>query len=508
MSLSIRNLRLSANWLIVLFAALFTAGLHLATAGRYEIMRNELYFIACGRQFAFGYADQPPLVPWISAMTQAAGLNAWLLRLPATIAAVALVPLCGILARQAGGNRLAMAIAAFAAATAPALAAVTTTLTTATFEPLCWTAIAFFITRAVLREDRRAMLWAGAIVGISMEAKYGVVMWVVPMAIGILVTPARAILHWRETWIGALLAAAIAAPSLIWQAAHDWPFLEIIGNHSQGDLTGDPLRFMVGQILALNPVLAPLWLAGVAAPFFAAALKPVRFLAIAFLGAAVIDIATGGKDYYLFGAYPAMFAVGAAACGALWVWLAGTWLTVGLANFLLVAPIVFPLLPPARLFYLLEHSHLRPPPDEKAAIGAPLTQVFSDELGWRSLEQRVAVIWERLPASDRQGAAIFAGNYGEAAAIDVYGRKDRLPLAISGDNQYYLWGPRGHDGRVVIVVNGDPAFWRMHCANLRQVATFGVPLAMPYERDRPIMICRDLKGGLASMWPALKRFGA
>lgn len=504
----IRRRTLPADKLAVAIAAIITAALHLATAGRYDVMRNELYFIACGRHFAFGYADQPPLVPWLAALTQAAGLNVWLLRLPAAIAAIALVPLCAMLAREVGGNRRAVVVAAFAAATSPALAGVTTTLTTATFEPLCWTAIAFFATRAVLREERRAMLWAGAIAGVAMEAKYGAVMWLVPMAIGILVTPARIILHWRETWIGALLAVAIAAPSLIWQAAHGWPFLEIVGNHSQGDLTGGTVRFAIGQILAVNPVLAPLWLAGVVAPFVSPTLKPVRFLAIAFLGATAIDIATGGKDYYLFGAYPAMFAIGAVVCGALWAWAVGAWLAASLANFLLVAPIVFPLLPPGRLFELFEHSHLRPAPDEKAAIGAPLTQVFSDEFGWRALERRVAAVWRRLPASDRQGAAIYADNYGEAAAIDVYGRKDGLPTAISGDNQYYLWGPRGADGRIIVVVNGDPAFWRTHCASLRRVATFGVPLAMPYERNRPIMLCGDLKGGLTTMWPALKRFGA
>jgi hypothetical protein len=34
-------------------------------------------------------------------------------------------------------------------------------------------------------------------------------------------------------------------------------------------------------------------------------------------------------------------------------------------------------------------------------------------------------------------------------------------------------------------------------------ATFGVPYAMPYERDRPILLCRGFQGGLRSRWPEL-----
>ena len=485
-----------------------TAAVHLATAGRYGMMRNELYFLVCGWHPAFGYADQPPLVPLLAAATQAFGHNIWMLRLPVVIAATLLVPLTAALARLLGGNRRAAVIAAIAAAAAPALAGMATTLTTTSFEPIGWTLVAYLVTRAIVREDRRAMVWAGLTAGLSLLAKYGMVMWLLPMAVGLLLGEGRRILAWRETWIGAGIAAAMVAPTLVWQAANGWPFLEIIGNHAQGDIVGGPVRFAIGQALAVNLLLASLWIAGLIGPFLSDRLRPFRFLAIAFAGAAAIDLLTHGKDYYLFAAYPTLFALGAVLCARLPLWAGGLWMAAATANFLLVAPVVLPLLPPERLFALFEHSHLRPAPDEKAAIGAPLTQVFSDELGWSELEQKVAVVYRALPPADRARVAIYAANYGEAAAVDVYGRRDGLPAAISGDNQYYLWGPRGHDGRVMILVNVDPGLWRGRCASLSRAAIFGVPLAMPYERDRPIFVCRGLKGGLAQAWPSLKRYGA
>jgi hypothetical protein len=79
-----------------------------------------------------------------------------------------------------------------------------------------------------------------------------------------------------------------------------------------------------------------------------------------------------------------------------------------------------------------------------------------------------------LPEPDRRRAAILASNYGEAAAIDVFGAKDHLPPALSEQNQYFLWGTRGYDGSVVIAVNANPRRWARICDRIGPVASFGV----------------------------------
>jgi len=488
--------------------AAVTALLHLAVANRYGYFRNELYFIDCGRHPAFGYVDQPPLIPLLAAVTQAFGHSLWLLRLPAVVAMVALVPVTAAFARLFSQRTAVVVTAALAAALSPAFAAMTATLTTTTFEPLAWTGCAYFIARYIVKRDANSLLWAAVVAGLAMEAKYGIMMWLAGLFLGLLLFH-RDVLLTKTLWVAVALGALIAAPSLVWQAGHHWPFLALIAHHHTigFDLTGNPLVFEIGQILANNLVLAPLWIAGVIAPFVIKELKPARFLAVGFVVATIIDIASRGKDYYLFGAYPVMFALGAGLLSPrIPRWTVALWMALAAAQFAIALPVVLPVMRPQRLAFLLNHSHLRPRPDETAAIGAPLTQMFSDEMGWEELEKQVAAAYNALPEQDRQKAAIFASSYGEAAAIDFFGRADGLPPVIGGGNQYYVWGPRGADGSVMVVVNGDPDHWRLACNDLQIAGRFGVPLAMPYERDRPILVCRGLRRNLQQAWPDFRRY--
>jgi hypothetical protein len=494
--------RLSSLWLL---AAVF-AILHAAIAGRYDFFRNELYFIICGRHPDYGYADQPSLVPLLAAATQAFGQSVWLLRLPAVLASIAMIPLTAQLAVAMGARGLAVYFAALAASIAPLLLGISTILTTETFEPLTWTALSLLAVRACVQDDRRALAWAGLVAGIAFETKYGIAIWILGLAVGITATSARRIVLWRQLWLGALIAALLASPSVIWQASHGWPFLEITRHHAAHNLTGSPVRFVIGQALAMNVLLAPLWLAGLVGPFAGRRLAQFRFLSLAFLVSGAIIVASHGKDYYLAPAYPTLFALGAAACTGLRRWAWWGWTAAAVLVSAVAAPVVLPLLEPPALAAYLDRTHLRPRPDEVAGVGAPLTQVFSDELGWRSFEQQVAKAFKALPPEDRARAAILALDYGEAAALDFYGHADGLPPALSGQNQYFLWGPHGYDGAVILAVNFRPAHWERFCRSSSVVGTFGAPYAMPYEIDRPIILCQGLKRNLTDTWERFKLF--
>ena len=61
--------RFTSGPAIVLFLALAKLLLHLFTAARYGIFRDELYYVACSEHLAWGYVDHPPmtvLLAWLA----------------------------------------------------------------------------------------------------------------------------------------------------------------------------------------------------------------------------------------------------------------------------------------------------------------------------------------------------------------------------------------------------------------------------------------------------------
>jgi hypothetical protein len=98
-----------------------------------------------------------------------------------------------------------------------------------------------------------------------------------------------------------------------------------------------------------------------------------------------------------------------------------------------------------------------------APINSPWWQISSDmnenlaeEIGWPEQVQTVAGVYNGLPPEERAHASIFAANYGEAGAIDLYGPAYGLPPAISVVNSYWLRG-FGDPPPERLVVFGVPA---------------------------------------------------
>jgi hypothetical protein len=485
-----------------------TAAVHLACANRYDLFRDELYFIVCGQHPAFGYADQPPLVPLLAAAGYALGAQTWVVRLPSVVAAAALVWLVVAFVRLLGGRDGAAWIAGIAAAIAPMFAGITATLNTTTFEPLAWTFVAYALARAALLDDRRTLVWAGAVAGLAMVAKYAIPLWLVALGAGIVLTGPRELFRRRELWLGLGIAVILGLPSVLWQAVHGLPFVTLMHHAAAKDAAVVPLDFVVNQIVVLNPVLAALWIAGLAAPFVLRDLRALRFIPIAFAITACAIVAGSGKDYYLAAAYPALFALGGVALARLVPATAPRIAYVALAIALsaIVMPLALPILAPARLIAYEQAIHLTPQAQERADAGATLPPLYADMLGWHAFVGEVAHAWAQIPAADRASTSILVDNYGEAAALDLYGPAYGLPPALSGHNQYAFWALRGQTPRNILRVQDDPAALRPYCTEMRVVGTTSAPYARGFEQGKAIAICYGLRASLAKDWADLIHF--
>jgi hypothetical protein len=135
----------------------------------------------------------------------------------------------------------------------------------------------------------------------------------------------------------------------------------------------------------------------------------------------------------------------------------------------------------------------------------PLPQLLADRFGWPEMAAEVARVYHTLPAADRAKAAIFAQNYGQAGAIDLYGPKLGLPPALSGHLTYWCWGPRGYTGEIMIVLDDNRATLEKLFESVELAGHVGHPYSMPYEHF-DVFVCRGLREPLAELWPELKNF--
>src|SRR5262252_9405190 len=183
--------------LIPLCCAICVFILHLAANPHYGFFRDELYFIVCGFHPAWGYVDQPPMVPLLAATSQLFGESLFLARLvPALFAACSTYVTC-LIAIELGGGAFAQLVAAVASFFAPVLMNFGMKISTDTPGLVLWPLAVLAILRVLNRGDPRWWLLAGAALGLSFQAKYSVIFFAAALFIGLLATRQRAsLLTW------------------------------------------------------------------------------------------------------------------------------------------------------------------------------------------------------------------------------------------------------------------------------------------------------------------------
>ena len=378
------------------------------------------------------------------------------------------------------------------------------------FEPLIWLGCAWCVVRAINQGDPRYWLWFGLLIGLGMENKYSTAFFALAVFIALLFTPQRRFLSNAWIWVGALGSLLIFLPNLIWLIRHDFPFLELMRNirESGRDVVRGPIAFIADQAMLMNPILFPLWLGGLFWLFLNRNGSRYRILAWTYTLMLVAFIVLKGKNYYLAAAYPMLFAGGAVAFENI-TRERGRWSRTVYAGLIvmatcLLAPMATPILPVETYVRYQKAIGLEPPKAENQPTG-PLPQHFADEFGWEEMALEVARVYYDLPPGQRAATAIFANSYGQAGAIDFFGKKYGLPKAISNHQSYWLWGPRNYTGESVIVLGSDGSGDREHFASVEAAGRTYHPYSRRDEHFE-IFVCRDLNTTLQALWPKTKKW--
>jgi hypothetical protein len=229
-----------------------------------------------------------------------------------------------------------------------------------------------------------------------------------------------------------------------------------------------------------------------------------------FISILALFLVTKAKPYYLAPAYLFLLAGGAMAIAEVirrrnWNWLRRASIVLLLAGGVMTAPFVLPVLPVESFLKYQAWMGVKPPREERGKA-AKLPQQYADMFGWRNMAATVAKVYNSLSPEEKQKCVIGASNYGEAGAIDFFGKNYGLPNAISSHNSYWMWGPGDKPGEVLIVVGGSVKDYQATYEDVEQAATITCEYAMPYETDLPVFLCRRPKMTLQQVWPHLKNF--
>jgi 4-amino-4-deoxy-L-arabinose transferase-like glycosyltransferase len=500
--------------IIVLFLAFANFLLHLYFNNRYGYFRDEFDYMACGDHLAWGYVDQPPLIPFLIKISRLLlGDSLRSIRIVPALATSAAVILTAGITRELGGRRFALVLSALAFIAVPFYLNDGSVMSTNCLEPLLWMGCVYFAILAIKRDAPRYWLWFGVVAGVGLEEKYSIGVLGFSIVIGLLLTEHRRVFAGKWIWLGGALAFLVFLPNFIWNVQNHWPFVELMRNiKGDGrDVVLSPVVYFAQQVLIIHPVLAPIWIIGVLAFLFSARFRLYRFLGWCYLVAFTVFVVLKGKNYYLGPIYPVYLGAGAVVVESFiersrQVWLKPALVLLILAGGAWLASVVMPVLPVEQFISYMAKLPFKVPRSEHSHMRAILPQHFADEFGWEEIVAEVNEAYVRLSREERPGCGIFAQNYGQAGAIDFFGRRYGLPPALSGHQTYFLWGPRNYSGNCLIVLDDSRGALE---SLFERVEYVGKSADNPYalEREIPVFICHGPKfGSLAELWPRLKKW--
>lgn len=474
---------LRSAWLVAAGSTL----LLLVTAPRYGFHRDELYFLVAGRNLDWGFVDQPPFTPLVARLSELiSGPSPFALRVLPAIAVGAIALMAAAMARRFAGGKAAQLYAAAALGFAGVVLGEGHLLSTAIFDFAFWTAALLLCVHILGGASPRLWIALGAVVGLGLQNKHTMGFLALALLLGFLASSQRRLLASWWPWLGVLLAALIAAPNLVWQWNNGFPQLEMaaaLRARSDG-----PLAFILFQPLLLSialivPAAIGWWRLARAPEMWA-----WRPLAVAYGVLFVGFLATGGKAYYIAPMYSVLLAAGAVWFGDLGSmgrkWMAG----FTAAGILVGTLVALPLMPIS------------------SASTFDATGELGETVGWPELIDQVAAVYESIPVGSRSGAVILTSSYGEAGAIDILGPDAGLPPAVSGHNNYFLWGPPDRHGPIVGVGQVGSAL-ELVCPGYQKVGTISNPYHVENEEaGLPLYLCLSPESQLADEWAFVRHF--
>lgn len=466
-----KNRKSTYAYFILIFVFI-KIGLNLLAISHFGFHRDEFLHLVLADHLDWGYKEVPPFIAVLAKISNTLfGDSVFAARIFPTICSGLLVWFTGLITVELGGKKFAIALACLALIFSSAFAASGYLFQPVIFDQLCWVLAVWLLVKYCNASSVKYLYFLGIVVGLGLLTKYTMGFFTLSLIIGIAISKQRKMLLNRHILGAALLALLIFLPNLLWQINHHLPVITHMKMLKAEQLDFNSPSDFIKQQIVVNGIALFVWLTGFIFLLFSFRLHKFQFMAIAFVLIFAFLLFMNGKNYYLFGAYPMLFAAGGFGFER-WLKTSGyalRGLTIAVFTLpnLLLFPLVLPVLSLNHTLSVIRFDNKNMPFLNFATTWQhkthPTTQDYADMFGWEEMTALVNKAWVSLTPEQQNHTQIYADNYGEAGAVHHFGKQYHLPEIASLNSSFTLWAPDNLDGQYIIYVDDS------HGKNLKRL---------------------------------------
>ena len=430
----------SSNKYVILLICAISA-LILSPLWHYEYHRDELLFLSYGNHLAMGYYSTPPLMGLLSFIILHLPIDTYI-----TIRIIGMISFFLLLLYSTKliklfSNSLVLQIFTVLVMILAQQKETLMYLVTG-FDTVVTTIASYHLLRFLLQHNKKDIILFAVLLGIGINNKYTILFFFTILLI-LLFYKKQMPLNAKEIKIAGIILLAFIIPNFFWQIKHDFMFMKYVSHVQTNQTKGANRIALLFKMLFSNElgfifIVLGIW------EMFKKNLT-TKLFAIAALCCMLFVSVVKGKSYYCNNFFPLIYCFGILKLYD----LKTTQKTKQIASagvLLLLIPHFlcesFILTPKGLLNYsqfLRKHvssNILKYEGGSSQNSKNILPHTHANMLGWNALVKEISNSCNKY---NSDSIYIFCQNYGEAAAVEIIGKKYNLPSPLSFHDNFYYW---------------------------------------------------------------------
>jgi hypothetical protein len=436
-------------WILTISLVLVKLLIHFFTSTNYELHRDEMLYFSMGNHLSWGFASTPPLMSFLSFIViHIFGYHEFFVKLFPALFGASIIVLIALFVKEIGGKGFAVFTACFAYLVSTAMLRTASLFMPVIFELFFWMLFLLFVLKLINRQNPRYWMAIGIAFGLAFLNKYSILFLGFSTFIALLISEHRKLIFSKYFIYAALLSLIIMLPNIIWQINHNFAVITHMSELYRSQLIYVPVKVFLSEQILMNFTCILIWLTGLIGTVFYKAERKFRVFVYLYFIIVFMFLITKGKHYYTLGIYTMFFAFGGYFLEKYFIGKLKILRNVILVFSLLTAIVFLPLGLPVLSLQHMEiycaafSKYITPIPMRNEDNNYyPIPQDYMDMTGWKQLAELASTAYDKLDINQKKDCVFYANNYGQAGAIEFYGKKYHLPFTACVHDSYIFWMP-------------------------------------------------------------------